>query len=57
MRNVLLNTARCARIEERKGYEDAQKTLKGTQKPWPLSEAVLSDAVGGVSLLKKSALA
>jgi hypothetical protein len=40
------NTARHARIEERKGYKDTQKTSKGTQKSRPLSEAVLSDAVG-----------
>jgi hypothetical protein len=32
MRNDLLNTARQAHIEERKGYKDAQSTPKGTQK-------------------------
>jgi hypothetical protein len=31
MRNDLLNTARRTRIEERKGYKDAQNTQKGTQ--------------------------
>ena len=41
MRNDLLNTARGA-------HKHAQKTPKATQKPRPLSEAVLSDAVGTV---------
>jgi len=31
MRNALLNTARRARIEERKDYKDAQSTPKGTK--------------------------
>ena len=46
MRNDLLNPARRAHIQKRKGYKDAQKTPKGAQKPRPLSEVVLSDAVG-----------
>jgi hypothetical protein len=48
MRNDLLNTARRGRIEKRKGYKAAQKTPKGTQKLRPLSEVVLSAAVGVV---------
>ncbi len=39
MRNDLLNTARRA-------HKHAQKTPKATQRPRPLGEAVLSDAVG-----------
>jgi hypothetical protein len=31
MRNALLNTACCARIDERKGYKDAQNGANGTR--------------------------
>ncbi len=49
MRNDLLNTVLAARIEERKGYKEAQKRLKRRRrhpKSRPLCQAVLSDAVG-----------
>jgi hypothetical protein len=49
MRNDLLNTACCVRIDKREGYKTAQKTPKGTKsepKSRLLCEVVLSDAVG-----------
>ena len=53
MRNHLLNTACRGHIEGRKGHKDAQKDAERYPKSRSLSEAALSDAVGGPQRVEK----